>query len=362
MLTQDQELHETQQKLKESLSLYENLYEHAPAGYFSIDEKGRIFKINMAGCLMLGKQRTRILDRLFISFLTLENANKFQSYLDSLSIGVEDARLIELEISLQGEKTCTILLESSPLIMGGRHIVMTDICQIKEAAQRNNELLHENRLLTKNLFKQQEEDSKYLAREIHDELGQWMSAILSQAEVLSTYGDKSDINQIAAKDISKSVGKMHEVVRSLMGHLRPAALDILGLTESLSKLMEDWCFHHPNVRLDQHIDDEIKDVADLVSVAVYRITQEALTNISKYAHPTQVTVRLACNEDNITGVEYLSLIIEENGRGFDPTQKSDGIGIVGMRERVVTLGGEFNMTSSPVNGTQISVRIPTRLQ
>jgi signal transduction histidine kinase len=147
-----------------------------------------------------------------------------------------------------------------------------------------------------------------------------------------------------------------------MGRLRPATLDILGLTESLSKLMEDWCFHHPNVRLDQHIDDEIKDVADLVSVAVYRITQEALTNISKYAHPTQVTVRLACNEDNITGVEYLSLIIEENGRGFDPTQKSDGIGIVGMRERVVTLGGEFNMTSSPVNGTQISVRIPTRLQ
>ena len=90
--------------------------------------------------------------------------------------------------------------------------------------------------------------------------------------------------------------------------------------------------------------------------------QEAFTNISKYAHPTQVTVRLARNEDNITGVEYLSLIIEDNGRGFDPTQKSDGIGIVGMRERVVTLGGEFKMTSSPVNGTQISVRIPIRLQ
>ena len=362
MLTQDQELHETQQKLKESLSLYENLYEHAPAGYFSIDEKGRIFKINMAGCLMLGKQRTRILDRLFISFLTLENANKFQSYLDSLSIGVEDARLIELEISLQGEKTCTILLESSPLIMGGRHIVMTDICQIKEAAQRNNELLHENRLLTKNLFKQQEEDSKYLAREIHDELGQWMSAILSQAEVLSTYGDKSDINQIAAKDISKSVGKMHEVVRSLMGHLRPAALDILGLTESLSKLMEDWCFQHPNVKLDQHIDDEFKDVSELVRIAVYRITQEAFTNISKYAHAIQVTVSLAHNEDNVTGAEYLTLIIEDNGRGFDPTQKSNGIGVVGMRERVVTLGGEFNMTSSPGIGTQISVKIPIQFQ
>ena len=362
MQTETRELHETQQKLKESLALYENLYEHAPSGYFSIDERGRIFKINMAGCVMLGKQRTSILGKLFISFLTAGDADTFRSYLDNLTNGIKDTRVIELGIRLPGGKTCTTLLESSALIMGGRHIVMTDICQIKEAAQRNNELLHENRLLTKNLFLQQESESRYLAREIHDELGQWMSAILSQAEVLSSYGDKSDANQIAAKDISKSIGKMHEVVHGLMGHLRPAALDILGLSESLSKLIEDWCFHHPNVRLDQHIDDELKDVADLVSVAVYRITQEAFTNISKYAHPTQVTVRLARNEDNITGVEYLSLIIEDNGRGFDPTQKLDGIGIVGMRERVVTLGGEFKMTSSPVNGTQISVRIPIRLQ
>ena len=359
---QSQELNETRKQLKESLSLYENLYEHAPAGYFSIDEKGRIFKINMAGCVMLGKQRTSILGKLFISFLTRGDADTFRSYLDNLTNGIKDTRVIELEIKLPGGKTCTILLESSALIMGGRHIVMTDICQIKETAHRNNELLQENRLLTMNLFKQQESDSKYLAREIHDELGQWMSAILSQVEVLSSYGDKSDANQIAAKDISKSIGKMHEVVHGLMGHLRPAALDILGLSESLSKLMEDWCFHHPNVRLDQHIDDELEDVSELISIAVYRITQEAFNNISKYAHATQVTVRLTRNEDNITGAEYLSLIIEDNGGGFDPTQKSDGIGVVGMRERVVTLGGEFNMTSSTGNGTRISGIIPLPFQ
>ena len=71
---------------------------------------------------------------------------------------------------------------------------------------------------------------------------QWMSAILSQAEVLSSYGDKSDANQIAAKDIRKSIGKVREVVHGLMGYVHPAALDIPGLSESLSKLMEDWCF------------------------------------------------------------------------------------------------------------------------
>ena len=357
MQTETRELHETQQKLKESLALYENLYEHAPAGYFSIDERGRIFKINMAGCVMLGKQRTSILGKLFISFLTAGDTDTFRSYLDNLTNGIEDNRVIELGIRLQGGKTCTILLESSPLMMGGRHIVMTDICQIKEAAQRNNELLYENRLLTKNLFLQQESESKYLAREIHDELGQWMTAILSQAEVLSAYGDKSDVNQIAAKDISKSVGKMHEVVHGLMGHLRPEPLDILGLKDSLIELTEDWRSHHPKINLDHLVEGQFEDVCDLICVTVYRLTQEALNNISKYAHATQVTVELTRNEDNMTGAEYLSLIIEDNGGGFDPTQKSNGIGIVGMRERVVTLGGEFNMTSSPGNGTQISSRI-----
>ncbi len=159
-----------------------------------------------------------------------------------------------------------------------------------------------------------------------------MSAVLAQAEVLASYGDKSDANQIAAKDISKSIGKMHEVVHGLMGHLRPATLDILGLRESLCKLMEDWCFKHPNVRLDQHIDAELEDVSELISIAVYRITQEAFNNISKYAHATQVTVRLTRNKDNITGTEYLSLIIEDNGDGFDQKQKSDGICICSVKK------------------------------
>jgi two-component system, cell cycle sensor histidine kinase and response regulator CckA len=78
MLTQ--ELNETRKQLKESLSLYENLYEHAPVGYFSIDEKGRIIQINMAGCVMSGKQRTHIIGKSFLSFVTEGDALSFQSY------------------------------------------------------------------------------------------------------------------------------------------------------------------------------------------------------------------------------------------------------------------------------------------
>ncbi len=86
--------------------------------------------------------------------------------------------------------------------------------------------------------------------------------------------------------------------------------------------------------------------------------QEAFNNISKYAHATRVTVRLTHNKDNTLGANHISLIIEDNGRGFSPTQKSDGIGLLGMRERAIAMGGEFKLISSRGNGTRIEVKLP----
>jgi signal transduction histidine kinase len=90
--------------------------------------------------------------------------------------------------------------------------------------------------------------------------------------------------------------------------------------------------------------------------------QEALNNISKYAHATRVTVRLTRNEDNTIGADNISLIIEDNGRGFSPTQKSDGMGLLGMRERALTLGGEFKLISSLGSGTRIEVKLLREFQ
>lgn len=359
---QNEELRETQQRLQESLDRYSNLHEFAPVGYVSLDQNGCILKINLTGSIMLYLPRTQIVGRPFVHFIDEGDTHIFRSYLDSLSRSPGDSHLIEVRIKSRDDKTCSVLIESSPLINEGRHIVMTDISNLKDAAHRNQNLIRENRLLTQNLFKVQEDESKYLAREIHDELGQWMTAILAEAEILSANNEQNAVNQASANAISNCVGKMHQVVRHLMGHLRPTTLDILGLKDSLSELMEEWRSHHPKVRLDHLLEGHFEDIRDPVNITVYRIMQEALNNISKYAHATRVKVRLARNEDNTIGADHISLSIEDNGRGFSPTQKSDGMGLLGMRERALTLGGEFKFISSLGNGTRIEVKLPREFQ
>jgi len=304
---QNEELRETQQKLEESLDRYSNLYEYAPVGYVSLDQDGCILQINLTGSIMLYVPRSQIVGRPFVRFINEKDTHIFRSYLDSLSRSPCDSHLIEVRIKSRDDKTCSVLIESSPLINGGRHIVMTDISNLKDAAHRNQDLLRENRLLTQGLFKAQEDESKYLAREIHDELGQWMTAILAEAEILSANNEQNTVNQASA--ISNCVGKMHQVVRHLMGHLRPTTLDILGLEDSLSELMGEWRSHHPKVSLDHLVEGQFEDIRAPINITLYRIMQEALNNISKYAHATRVTVRLTRNEDNTIGAGHISLII-----------------------------------------------------
>jgi len=359
---QNEELRETQLRLEESLSRYSDLYEYAPVGYISLDQDGCILKINLTGSIILHLPRSQIVGRPFVRFIDEKDTHIFRSYLDSLSRSPGDSHSIEMRIKSRDDKTFSVLIESSPIIDGGHHIVMTNISNLKDAARRNQDLLRENRLLTQNLFKAQEEDSKYLAREIHDELGQWMTAILAEAEILSANSEQNTVNQASASAISKCVGKMHQVVHHLMGHLRPATLDILGLKDCLSELVSEWRSHHPKVTLDHLVEGDFEDVRDPINSTIYRIIQEAFNNISKYAHATRVTVRLTRNEDNTIGADHISLIIEDNGRGFSTTQKSDGMGLLGMRERALSLGGEFKLISSLGNGTRIEVKLPREFQ
>ena len=360
---QNEELRETQQSLEESLDRYSNLHEYAPVGYVSLDQDGCILKINLTGSIMFCVPRSQIVGRPFVHFIDEGDTHIFGSYLDSLSRSPSDSHLIEVRIKSRDDKTCSVLIESSPLINEGRHIVMTDISNLKDAAHRNQDLLRENRLLTQDLFKAQEDESKYLAREIHDELGQWMTAILAEAEILSANNEQNTVNQASATNISNCIDKMHQVVHHLMGHLRPTALDVLGLKDSLYELAEEWRSHHPKIILNLLVAGHFEGIRDpIINITVYRIMQEALNNISKYARATRVTVRLVRNEDNTIGSDHISLIIEDNGRGFIPTQKSDGLGLLGMRERALTLGGEFKLNSSLGNGTQIEVKLPREFQ
>ena len=125
--------------------------------------------------------------------------------------------------------------------------VSIDITNIKGAANLNSDLLVQNRRLTHNLFTAQEEERRNLARELHDELGQWFTAIQAEAQIICNVAKHSPEIHLSALAISNSASKVHELIRGMLRHLRPSLLDELGLAESIREMVRQWCVIHHEI-------------------------------------------------------------------------------------------------------------------
>jgi len=202
----------------------------------------------------------------------------------------------------------------------------------------------------------QEEERRRMAMDVHDQMGQPMTALRMQIEALQT---RCEAYPELAPEIGRTVDLAEELDQSidfLTWQLRPAALEHLGVSAALSDLVRGWSerFH---ISADYH-GDGVRDT-DLpgdVSVNLYRIVQEGLHNVQKHARATHVSVLLAIRDADVV------LVIEDDGQGFaedehDPTQRR-GLGLVSMRERARLIGGEFTIETAPRQGTSIFVRVP----
>jgi len=150
---------------------------------------------------------------------------------------------------------------------------------------------------------------------------------------------------------------MHAVIRNLRNRLRPPLLDMLGLEESLHELKKEWCSHHPGVNLELMLEENLENLDETINITVYRTIQESLNNISRHADASQVKIQLRRVHDE-TLIDTLLLSVEDNGRGYNLNQQTEGIGVLGMRERVIAAGGEFAIHSEPNHGTRIDIRFP----
>ena len=202
----------------------------------------------------------------------------------------------------------------------------------------------------------QEEERRRVARDVHDQMGQPMTALRIQLESLRA---RADAFPALATEISRTMRLAQELDQSidfLTWQLRPAALDHLGVSAALSDLVRGWSerFH-----IAADYDGEGAHGAALsndVSVNLYRIVQEALHNVQKHARASRVSVLFTVRD------AVAVLVIEDNGQGFtpdlrDPAQNG-GLGLVSMRERARVIGGEFTLEAAPEQGTSIFVRVP----
>jgi signal transduction histidine kinase len=221
-------------------------------------------------------------------------------------------------------------------------------------AQNRRDLEH----LSAQLIKAQEEERRTIARELHDEVGQALTAVKVEIAVAKRAAHPNEA-AVHALDSARGVTEgALQTVRDLSRLLRPALLDDLGLAAALDLSLRDFGTRH-RIRTDlQHIgmDDRLSPETE---IAIYRIVQEALTNVAKHAHASVCSVRLERRGDDVR------VTIEDDGVGFQPGPPSNdrgdsGLGLIGIRERVSQLRGTLDIDSVPGRGTRLTVQVATR--
>ena len=210
----------------------------------------------------------------------------------------------------------------------------------------------QNRYLTQQSLAIQEEERRHLARELHDEMGQSISAIKA---VATSIGQRSDDEKTKSRiaTITEISSRIYDVVRGMMRRLHPVILDELGLMPALNDVIDDWNTHHENTFCHFLVkDNNLENLSKEVSITVYRLIQECLNNVAKHANAEDVYIDLSKNENQ------LKLSVKDNGQGFDLKQQTHGLGLLGMRERVEALKGHYQCVSQPGKGTSIQVTLP----
>lgn len=197
----------------------------------------------------------------------------------------------------------------------------------------------------------QELERRRLARELHDETGQALTSILLGLKSIEDAGD-ADAARAAARELRDHVVLALQDVRRLALELRPKALDDFGLVSALERLAETFQ-EATGIHVELEAGMSRNRLPEEIETALYRIVQEALTNVVKHAEATRVSVVLTRRDGAV------AVIVEDDGRGFDPERTDgDGVGLLGMRERIELLGGRLVVESSPTAGTTLAAEVP----
>lgn len=202
-----------------------------------------------------------------------------------------------------------------------------------------------------------EEERRRIAAEIHDQLNASLLAVrLTAASLRSRDGESppaEDVDEAAGR-IEKTVEAVYESARRIVKMLRPEVLDTLGLRKALDEMVRQYDEMHPTCRFQFLCAGNFPQLPDPLAITVYRIVQEALSNVVKHAQASVAVVSLATDENG----RLLVVAVSDNGRGISGDLDAPGMGVIGMRERAMAAGGTLEITASEAGGTVVEVRFP----
>lgn len=236
------------------------------------------------------------------------------------------------------------------------HFAITEFERIAVAINHLTATLHkacqENNRLTLHSLEIQEEQRQTLAQELHDELGQSITAIKVMAVTgKKTAGSHNEIYQ----SICQVCDHLVTVVRSMMKNLHPLILTELGLSASLHDLIAHWQVRDPCLKISLCCDAEVDAIEIKKAIQIFRMVQEGITNAVRHAQARHLLISLALRQDF---PQTLELLVEDDGLGCEMQSLSLGFGLLGMQARVKSLNGKMQIVSAKNQGMRIKVSIP----
>jgi two-component system, NarL family, sensor histidine kinase UhpB len=234
---------------------------------------------------------------------------------------------------------------------------------LEEQAER---LLADNRRLANQALQAQELERRHMARELHDELGQYLNAIaLDAARIRDLSGEREPEIHRVALGLIQSASHVYREIGGMIRRLRPIGLDEFGLPSALEHCVDGWRERLPEASFSLAIEGDFSGLSEALTITLYRLVQEGLTNVSKFARGSRVEVfmvrgpRETQRADAAQGpIDEIVVTMADDGPGTDLTRPRTGLGLIGMRERVEALGGEFHVASEPQGGFLFCARLP----
>lgn len=338
--------------LHESQEQYRLFFEANPLACWAFDSNDlKILAVNAAGIDLYGYSRDEFLrltlrDLVFAGDVALAttDANGSSGLLGSIGKHkTKTGKVIDVEtvcapLSLAGHSAQLAIVQD-----------VTDKLQ-RQAAEQEQEV---RRLLLDRLLHAQEEERRRIARDLHDEAGQLMTSLLVGLRTLSDSRRLTDAKSQAKHLREIASGAIGELTRLARG-LHTGVLDDLGLEVAIERLADDFRATQ-KIKLDLTLPEKLPALGKHEQINIYRIIQEALTNVARHSNADHAKVNISC-----TGSE-LMLSIGDNGRGFDndgSRNPSGSLGIEGMRERAAMSGGMMELISVPREGVSVNVRLP----
>lgn len=376
---QSKQLLRAQSELADARNRYAALYDLAPIGYLTLDHQGVIIEANLAAGFLCDQPRGYLIGLALMSVVKADDRDQLRLFTDQARIAAGGLVAADLTLNTRSRRTVRLLGRSVRTPEGLAQVLtaMIDVTAEKqlaadkayayEAEQRKSDdlasevaqrIATEERVkaLLERLVNVQEEERRRLALNLHDHLGQQLTALrLTLSTLRDARGDAERTRQFDA--VEQIVSQLDRDVDFLAWELRPPALDDVGLEAALAEFVRQWSSAtgvvaelHESAKGGPRLSPDIES-------HLYRIVQEALNNVSKHAQASHVSVILERR------VDETRVIIEDDGTGFQLADelmriKRGSMGLTGIRERVALIGGDFELESAPGKGTTLFVRIP----